>query len=873
MTDHNSKTNKKAQNSGDIADMLRMLRESVGKPVEAESNEKKSSDENDEALELLKEKVYASENQKENIENADFDAEQIEEEPEEIAEEDISDEEAEEIEEELDEDAPWYSDDESVEEVDEESEEIVEEDISDEEVEEELDEDAPWYSDDESVEEVDEESEEIIEEEISDEEAEESEEEFDEDAPWYSDDEPDEEIDEEPEEIVEEDISDEEVEEELDETYIEFEDEENVTEECEPPKEAENVAEISEENETVNDADANEEIIDKTDINLLSALGYTSATGDDGEELVRNVIEDERDASEEFAGDIAYDYEGGEFMLENQSDDILAGYKTSKSRILKRLLIAGACSFLLLIYEALVDFGVTLPWMFNQYEYPLSHIMISLQLLIICGAISAKNIIMGMYDLFCRRPTPYSVSAIIVTANILYTILIAIFLPESYMLFNFVGAFSVLLSVIYEYLLICHEERSFKVVSNDRDDFGYAFENDDCGMEMLGETAPSLRAYQTEFNQNYFSRTRKRPVGYKYLGILTLSVGVAAVLAFLISLIFTSDVEGALRLSIIIINFAMPLGVLATYSFPMFMASVKVLRSRGAVIGHAAADEYGNTRFVTFDEEDLFASLQTTHIDFKPSGELPIAEILRKTGLLFATIGGPMRRLVEIPEDEFDSSLCVIDGVFDDGISATVDSAEMLAGSAQFLEIHGIDVSSSEDARDRDRSNQILYVSINKELVARYYMKYRPDPDFIKTVNLLGNKGIAVGIRTRNPGVNSDIIAKRCPKMKYKVYAIKSGTKELDDLTSVRDITESGLYARGKSVYLAYPLIVSSELCNFYKYDIIVRAASAAFGALAVAVLAIFGKLGELTSLTSAVYQLVWIIPTVLASVFRFKKK
>ena len=191
-----------------------------------------------------------------------------------------------------------------------------------------------------------------------------------------------------------------------------------------------------------------------------------------------------------------------------------------------------------------------------------------------------------------------------------------------------------------------------------------------------------------------------------------------------------------------------------------------------------------------------------------------------KTGLLFSCIGGPISRLVGLDNEALSrNESSNINGVFDDGISATVDGSEMLAGSAEFLALHGIKVNAKRDARDSDESNGVLYVSIDGKLAARYYIKYRPDRDFVRMVNMLGDIGVAVGIRTGNPSVNSDIIAKRCPEMRYKVYTIKSRTAVMEDIDSDRETTESGLYAKNKAVFLSAPLAAVKGLKKIYRND------------------------------------------------------
>ena len=890
-------------NTKDIAEILRMLRESVGKPIEA-----KSSGKLDEGIEeKLREKVDAPKRDitdaEEKVDPASFEASVHD-------EEDNSDtDQYDEIDpctadDSEDDDAPWYSDDEDVAE----GEEASDADESE-------DDDAPWYSDDEDV--------------TEDEETSDADESEDDDAPWNSDNEDvaeDEEAsDDEPidgNEFIEERIdeildagentSDEAQEiSDLDETVEDYDSDElkeaiqEIENEEIPAFEFDDDNEyLSENNEAacnmaddvdrhnVSHKDADDDFddspdeedteiiagdahLDKTDLSVLEMLGYNSSVGSRGDEFVvehEDTVPDTNDDGKN-VGDVAFDYDGGEYLDKNQSSDILAGYKRKKKSIISRLTITAIASLMMLIYEILVFRGVSLPWIFNQYEFALSHIMFSVQLLVIVFAVSAKNLTIGLADLIMKRATPYSISAVVLLVNLVYSVFIAILLPESYLLFNFVAILAVLLAVVYEYLLICHEENTFRMVSANKKDSGYAFEEDGCSGEVIGEHVDSLRAYRTKFNKNYFTRTKKRPNDYRYLGALILTVVSLAFAAFVISIIINGNVEESLKLFVVIVDFSAPLGVLGTFSLPIFMSSSRMLGDKAAVIGHSAADEYAGVRFVTFDESDLFPTIKASHIDFKPTGDLPVSEILRMTGLMFSVIGGPISKLVEIPGSSAGHhSSVTLNGVFDDGVSATVEDSEMLAGSAQFLALHGVRISSDHDSRDGDGSKQVLYISINGTLSARYYIKYRPDRDFVKAMNMLGDNGIAVGIRTRNPGVNSDIIARRCPDLKYRVYTIKNECKNSDDLTSKRNNTESGLFAREKAIFLAYPLLAAKRMRRIYAADRYLRIVFAALGGIAVIIMAAFGLLREFNSVQAAAYQLACMLPTVVSSLICFGK-
>lgn len=623
--------------------------------------------------------------------------------------------------------------------------------------------------------------------------------------------------------------------------------------------EYESIAQELSEIEDAQEEKTEEETLDETDINLLKNMGYSPESVDSA------FLSDEKEPSDtkHHLGDIINDNNGEEYVVKKQKEEIKVNYVEQKRNTIVRLAIAGCAALLLLVYEYLTFSGIDMPWLFNKHTFPVSHSLISLQLLLIAAVMSLNLISKGISDVFCLRTTPYSVGSVLILIDAVYTVVMAVVHPEDYMLFNFSGAFAAVLLIAYEYLLLVGEEKTFYSVTFDGKT-KYAFAQD-TENKYFGDQ-PTLRAYSTDFNKNFFEKMGRRASEYNYLGLLIPSVIAVASILFALVLIINGNMASAINTGMLVINLALPVGVVGAYSIPMLCGAISLNRESSALIGHSAAGKYVDTRFVTFDETDIFPSMKTTYIDLKPAGNRQISDILSKTSMLFSAIGGPLRRMVETSGETEENGRVEIVSIFDDGISAVVNSEEMLVGSARFLEFNNITVNASTDYRDADESNEILYVAISGKLAARYYIKYQADPDFVDAVNMLGAKGISVGIRTRNPSVNSKIIAKRCPEMKYKVYTIKSVSDDEKDLASHKASTDSGIISHGKAARLARPLVMAIMLKKYYKIDTYIRCASAAIGIVWIMTFAAMGRIGELSSLTAALYQLVWLVPCAIGA-------
>ncbi len=604
-----------------------------------------------------------------------------------------------------------------------------------------------------------------------------------------------------------------------------------------------------------------EDSVDETDVNLLSTLGIS--------DMDREDVEKENNEKTERTS-VSYVYDGEEYVLENQRNDICDDYRRQRKNAFIKLIASGAISLVLLMYEMLPILGWRLPGIFDHVDYPVSYIMISLQLLIITALLSAQTLYNGICDLFVLRSTPASAVSSMLVLNVLYSIAIAITTPDEYIVFNSVAASAITLLTACRYLSAVSEEHIFNVFSAKKKQ-RYALVKDESEVEAPNDGSVALKATSSDFGKNYFSRMRKTPESYGYISYLIFGAVGASVIVFIVSLIISGRGSEAARNAIITINAAMPVSLAATFSYPFYRATVKAIGKRGSMVGHSAADEYENTRFVTFGEEELFTSLKTTHLDLKPSGDNDISDVLNKTGMLLAEIGGPMKRMVEVMQGDFIDAEVKINEVFDDGVSATADGAEMLAGSARFLRQHGVEVNEKNDFKDVDETNEVLYVSIGGKVAARYYLKYRPDPEFVKLVNALGARGISVGVKTVNPGINSEIIARRCPDLRYKVYTIKSGGGRKD--ATAQSITDSGIVATEKPKQLIYPLLAAFDLKRYYKVDMILRIILASVSAIVSGVLAFGVGTDNVSPLAVILCQVICLLPATLYGLVHFRHR
>jgi hypothetical protein len=109
--------------------------------------------------------------------------------------------------------------------------------------------------------------------------------------------------------------------------------------------------------------------------------------------------------------------------------------------------------------------------------------------------------------------------------------------------------------------------------------------------------------------------------------------------------------------------------------------------------------------------------------------------------------------------------------------------------------------------------------------------------------------------------------------MRYKIYAIKSGGGERDDVKSERDETESGICANSKAAFLSMPLAAAKLLKKIYRADSLLRLISASAGAAFVILMAMLGLVHEFNSVQAVLYQALWMLPPAIPAIRVFWRR
>lgn len=560
-----------------------------------------------------------------------------------------------------------------------------------------------------------------------------------------------------------------------------------------------------------------------------------------------------------------------EFTYQRQSEDISADYKHSLRRSVLKLVASAIITVLLFLIECLPALGVTPLNIFNAEYYPVVYAMAALQLAWLSGALSYREIANGFLSLRRFRLNSGSILGLLLLVGTVCSIVSCV-LGTDAGVYNFAIAFSALLVRTFDYMDIRREVLAFEVASSTQSkkrvmlavEQGQA--NKISGLEdYSGEDSLVLRTEKCSFVENYFSRTEKRSesevASNKYLVPVIFAAAAAAAIICGVN----GGVSAAFGAFNGCISVGLPMLILLSSAYPLYVAAAKLSHIDSAIIGEASVEEYAGTTMICFDDADAFPSYGVALENLRIYGKGDIETIIEQMDAVFSKLGGPLRSVFALMISECPKPYRVkIDGVYDDGVKATVDGTVLYIGSASFMEKNGFVVT--------DKTNEIggklfstMYLAENGALRAKFFVRYTLDGSFESIIKKLARRGIASVILTGDSNINDELLAQFIDISKLPVKVVR---RSIGDAPVHSDRADSGIVSAGGVRDLVSTVTMCDRLAGIIGTMRAVRIASTVICALIVLAVALLNMAGLVSSVHVLIYHLFWMIPAWLVTRF-----
>ncbi|MDD4773069.1 MAG: hypothetical protein PHZ09_05620 [Eubacteriales bacterium] len=616
--------------------------------------------------------------------------------------------------------------------------------------------------------------------------------------------------------------------------------------------------------------------IDDTDVKLMMAFGME-------DELEKTVGFDKVSEVEEKLDRKSIDYNKAEgkkiketvdyeFTNVSQIKDIFKKYKSDYTNTLIRLLIGFIICILAFFFENISVFGGSLPAPVSIDIFPVVHIMIDMQFLIIGAALIYRQILGGTRALLKFKAVPESIPAVLVFITLVYQIIACFAASDSGLrMYSFPVLLCVFLTLLYEFFNLKREIYSFNIVASKRTKYAIMrLSNEDSVLEteafkQLPENPNIFKINKTMFVDGFFARMRKMTKSNMMFSGLMVFILAASVIFFIIDFIINGNMYTAVSLGYITLLISMPFSVLITNSYPFYKAAKEAYAVDSTIIGESSLLEYSNINAISFDDKDVFPSYGVKVKSVKVYGENRIDYIIYNVASLFLKTGGPLADVFEIATRDLGHSDNVdIIKVDSNGIEAVIEGAHIYVGKSEYIKSKGFYLRAEADDDDNDAAgeNSVMYMTLNNELAAKMYVQYIIDPDFEFVIKQLHRIGISVGIKTFDPNIDDQMLSTKIKISKYPVRILKC--KSTADINEVSERLDSGIVSKNSAKSLLKTLSLCDKVVNISKNNTVVKIFAIIISFIVSFIIFMLEKSVSIPSLYIALYQIFWIIPMII---------
>ncbi len=639
-------------------------------------------------------------------------------------------------------------------------------------------------------------------------------------------------------------------------------------------EDAEAEANTEEKEESAEEAPDVDALIDDTDINLMVAFGLEdqldkkmgAGTADEAAARMDAALR-EQDRQQRRA--VEYEYSD-----RSQTPQIADAYKFSLGSLKIKMAIAAFLTVLLFFYENITIFGVQFAGALDPAVYPVVHVMMSLQILLLICAVAYEQIFTGFTNLITLRPTPESVLSVLSVFAVLYSIVLASAaeIGTEPVLHNFPVAVAALLSLMFTYFNTKREVFSFNVVSSKRPKYVFDRISPEAGVpesQAFGatdeESPDVLRITSTDFVDGYFARTSAvLHTTRVYVGAILSAMVAAAVLMAVFARIGGSTGQDAVTVAYLTMVAGVPLSMFFTYSYPFYKANREAYEYDSTIVGECSLDEYAGASIVSFDDKNVFPSYGVKVQNIKIYNNNRIDRVLYYAASAFSATGGPLADVFELATVETGHSDQV--EILSSGsgyLETAIDGRRILFGRSAVLTELGYDipVETVEEDSYVQGDLSILYMLRDGELIAKMYVRYVMDADFEFILRQFARGGTCVCVKTLDPNIDEEMIFSKVRGKKYPLKIVRNmegceGTAR----------AESGIVTRGTTKSLLQVVTYCDMVLSVKSTNMIISIVSAIVSLVILLIVAMSKNLGALHSWMVVANQFFWMIPAMLTT-------
>ncbi len=554
-----------------------------------------------------------------------------------------------------------------------------------------------------------------------------------------------------------------------------------------------------------------------------------------------------------------------EYEMQGQDTSLRKNYTKQKGEHVVRLALSVLFTLLIMIYEQSSWMAALFGGFLDGKQYPATYILMGVQLLVITAFFSYQRLWEGFVRILKFSPIDYSLCSVMLIATVVYHVVL-IFLPHAAApaLYLSPAAMSLVLLALADLLDWYRESLAFQVVSSRKQKYALiprvsvGGKQGNARSRLTDDDAAGTVWYvrPVGFVRNYFANTEKRVGHGRTLGVQLLLILAIGVAFGWYALAAGGTAEQMVQTVFVTFLLCVPVTSLLVTSLPMFFAACLRLGKKGAIIGEEPVYRCGSTTTLVVPDSEVFGAMH--HEQFEVVEEEYYDQITVLVHALLEKLQSPLCDSVSIDRDRrIPTSKVTLNEIEQDGIRATVgdEQIEMLLGSAEYVESHGIAVLSRIGSELEYGGKRLVCVSAGGRLVAFFLARYRLNNDMSELLREMEGEGVKIMIRTKDPGIRDDLFEGLLPDRREPVRVMKPTAREMDLRTDRVDAT---VVALGSCREASRTFVTCRRVRRAANFGKLFQVLSVAVGGMIAALLTFIGGRVGMSSFLVSVYLLFW---------------
>ncbi len=567
-----------------------------------------------------------------------------------------------------------------------------------------------------------------------------------------------------------------------------------------------------------------------------------------------------------------------EYINPEEKEEFAEIYRKKGQNILLSLIVLFVSTLCLIYIET-----KTLPhpsWLMPG-KYGMLYLMLDLQFVFISAICILNSLINGAKGLFTWQPNRDSVSFVSFTVAVI-AILLHVFLDKysaSITLYSSVFSFVALVTALISFTECRREHVSFRTASSSKikncirelDEKSAEYQN---FSEYLPEDAMLKKITRTSFIKGFF-KTNARVSPYNEMYKVSIPMALLAAIAFAIistTLIKDTTITQGINNFALMFMTVLPVSSIFTVIFPFFITTLRLSRLQSTIIGEAGIEETASTALVSFEDTDVFNPKGIKITSIKTYGSSRIDNTYLIAAKLFNLLGGPLkevfnRSVIATQKDESQDKILSVDI---NGINASIDGFNVYAGSKEYIELNGFThIDDSIDSTFLSANGRILYVAINGEISAKFYIKYTLGKNFKALLDSFKNLGICMAVNTHDPNLDTDFVTQILKDSEYPLVVVNN-TDIPKASKFIPSDSENSVLVSASGVSNVLRAILSAEkLSRIISINTLAKFISLIFAvALIIVAFASGASHEKISALFIIGYQIIWSLPVLGTSLF-----